>query len=176
MKARKNSVHRGSTKGDQMNITELKRFCSTDDSRISIQAPWTHDGYTWATNGHILVRVPEMVDVPENTFAPDCSKLLAKQPQAVTWFLVPKCSMPAPLLCQWCSGTSKDKRNRRRKCNECKGSRTVENDIANLMVSGTCFAKRYLALIQGWKIAPNGKGPAWIRHSDALGLLMPIYL
>jgi hypothetical protein len=40
-------------------------------------------------------------------------------------------------------------------------------------VGDASFAKRYLALIQGWEIAPNGTKGAWIRNGDAVGLLMP---
>lgn len=36
------------------------------------------------------------------------------------------------------------------------------------------FANRYLALIQGWEIAPNGNEPAPIRCGEAEGLLMPM--
>lgn len=41
-----------------MNIN-LKRFCaSTDDDRACLREPWPHKGWMYATNGHIIVRVP----------------------------------------------------------------------------------------------------------------------
>ena len=68
--------------------------------------------------------------------------------------MVRNCGMPDD--CCMCNGSGKT---------ECKDGAKVGD--AN-------FQKRYLAMIQGWEIAPNGPiSAAWIRNGDASGLLMP---
>lgn len=36
---------------------DLQRFCAVDDIRAYLRAPWHFDGWVYATNGHICVRV-----------------------------------------------------------------------------------------------------------------------
>jgi hypothetical protein len=36
----------------------IAEFCDAGDSRAYCRTPFFHDGFTYATNGHILVRVP----------------------------------------------------------------------------------------------------------------------
>jgi hypothetical protein len=38
----------------------LKDFCSKDPARYYLTEPFTQDEYTYATNGHIMVRVPKI--------------------------------------------------------------------------------------------------------------------
>lgn len=37
---------------------DLAEFCDAGDSRAYCRTPFFHDGFTYSTNGHILVRVP----------------------------------------------------------------------------------------------------------------------
>ena len=141
-----------------MTTDELQCFCAAQDNvRYYLRTPWTRDGYTWATNGHILVRVPALTDVSENRFAPSTLKLWNDVPEPKEWFPVPACAMPELVPCNWCDGTGKD-----------------PYDKSSICVDGARFARRFLALIQGWEISPTSKkGAAWIRYGEALGLLMP---
>lgn len=54
----------------------LQKFCSTDRIRYYLQKPFRKNGYTWATNGHILVRTYIDVTYPENDKAPNVEKIL----------------------------------------------------------------------------------------------------
>lgn len=50
-----------------MTKDDLKPFCLKGEAYGALEAllvPWTKDGFTYATNGHILIRVPAMDDVP----------------------------------------------------------------------------------------------------------------
>jgi len=157
-----------------MTLDELQRFCAdASEPREYLQQPWTRDGYTCATNGHIIVRIPAIADIPDNADSPNNTKLFAKTAPATVWMPVPKMAMPEDVLCDWCDGTGKDTSDEQ--CEKCNRTGKVP-DRSGIQFAGTAFAKRYLALIQGWQIAPNGLMPAWIRNDDALGLLMPMRL
>ena len=55
---------------------ELQPFCSTDEARPYLHKPWTRDGYTYATDGRIMIKVPALLEVPKNPKGPNCEKLL----------------------------------------------------------------------------------------------------
>jgi len=48
-----------------MKMIDLKPFCSTDTMRQSLMQPFSFGTHTYATNGHIIVRVSKRDDVPE---------------------------------------------------------------------------------------------------------------
>lgn len=60
-----------------MNREDLQKFCSTDSTRHHIQAPWSREEWTLATNGHIGIRIPRLEQIPENPNAPDLLKLFS---------------------------------------------------------------------------------------------------
>jgi len=51
-----------------MNYEELKKFCSTDITRPNLELPFSQGGYTWAADGRILIRVPEIPGIPVPEF------------------------------------------------------------------------------------------------------------
>lgn len=57
---------------------DLSHFCYTEDDRSYLKQPWSRGDFTYATNGHIMVRVPRRSDVPENDKAPDADRVLTK--------------------------------------------------------------------------------------------------
>lgn len=48
-----------------MNKDYLQKFCSTDSFRVNINKPFSQGEYTYATNGHIIVRVPRIEGIGE---------------------------------------------------------------------------------------------------------------
>ena len=153
-----------------MTKDDLQKFCAgADDLRYYLQAPWSRDKWSYATNGHIIVRVPRLADVAEEPKAPDAEKLL-KKTTITKWMPVPACAMPEDVDCWCCEGTGRMDGGA---CVECNHTGKVHG-FGNIDVGDTVFAQRYLAMIQGWEIAPNGLKPAWIRNGDATGLLMPV--
>jgi len=48
-----------------MNADDLKKYCSKDETRPYLHEPFSRGEWTYATNGHIAVRVPKLADVPE---------------------------------------------------------------------------------------------------------------
>ena len=158
-----------------MNRAELQQFAAgEDETRIYINPPWSRGEWSYATNGHILVRVPRLDDVDENPKAPGAEKLLAETKQA-KFIPVPVCAPPPDVDCRYCGGKGYFSNGRgypRDKCLECSGTKKVPC-FDGVDVGNSHFQRRYLAMIQGWEIAPNGQKAAWIRNGDAVGLLMP---
>src|SRR6185369_15900200 len=65
-------------KDNPMNLEELKKFCARDGTRYHIDKPWSDRDWTYATNGHIIVRIPRLVSVPEDKLAPDAAALFER--------------------------------------------------------------------------------------------------
>ena len=159
-----------------MNADYLQQFCfDTDDVRHHIRKPWSRGDRTYATNGHILVHVPRLADVAENDRAPQAVSNLLERAKTGTWLPVPVTTMPPYIPCTWCDGSGKDPSDRRYRCDECGGKKSEPDYRTGTIIGPAKFANRYLALIQGWKIAPTDKSSAAkIKFVDAEGLLMPM--
>ena len=64
-----------------MNRADLQRFAAGEDDLRSIHLPWSRGEWTYATNQHILVRVPRLADVEENPQPPRSqSKIVQRVP------------------------------------------------------------------------------------------------
>lgn len=48
-------------------MIDLTPYCSTDEFRTHLKKPFSVGDFSYATNGHIMVRVPRQPDVPEQT-------------------------------------------------------------------------------------------------------------
>lgn len=57
-------------------MIDLDQFCSRDDNRAFIGTPWSRGEYTFASNGHIGVRVPRRDDVTRDD-GPNIEKIFA---------------------------------------------------------------------------------------------------
>ena len=156
-------------------MIDLQPFCvAQDDLRIHLARPWSRDEWSYATNGHIIVRVPRRDTIGDNASAPGARKLFDETPIG-KWCPVPETAMPAKVPCRWCEGMGKGPSDRRYKCENCNGTRELEDMVSRTKIVYVAFANRFLALIQGWEIAPNPPGQAArIRYGDAEGLLMPM--
>jgi predicted RNA-binding Zn-ribbon protein involved in translation (DUF1610 family) len=52
------------TGGNEM--IDIMKFCSKKARRDKTNKPFTVDGFTYATNGHLVVKVPEMLEFKDN--------------------------------------------------------------------------------------------------------------
>lgn len=154
---------------------DLQKFCSVkDDSRYFLHAPFSRGKYTYATNGHIVVRVARRDDVPEVDLAPKPESLFKEKPRG-KFIPVPKCSAVSDLDCKKCEGTGARECNmgHDHECDKCEGTGKTTNH-ESMKVGPSHYQKRLLALIQGWEISPEpGMKAAWIRTDGADGLLIP---
>lgn len=88
-----------------MTLEDLKPFCSTDEMRENLMNPWTRDGFTWATDGRVMIRVPAMDDVPENKSAPDTKTIWIFDKSTDPDFReLPQIPLNQELECPMCEG------------------------------------------------------------------------
>lgn len=159
-----------------MNKESLQRFCAdASDIRYYLCQPWSRGEWTYATNGHIIVRVKRLAEVEENDKAPDCETMIRKQAAPTNWMPVPVATMPPDVVCYECNGsgcyTDGDENE---DCDWCNRTGKVKQRIG-MTVGNASYDQGYLSMIQGWKISPAGPTEAaWIRNGEAVdGLLMP---
>lgn len=92
-----------------MTTDELRAFCDTGSERRVVQAPFSLDAWTYATDGSIIVRVPrlpEVAELPNRLLTPP--ELFANNPPGPLWYPVPTLP-PAPMAvpCSRCGGKAK---------------------------------------------------------------------
>lgn len=74
-------------------------WCSLDPHRPNLRNPWTRDGFTWATNGHVLIRTGVNKLVGENERAPSPERVLAGFDAATNWKPLALRDLPEPTFC-----------------------------------------------------------------------------
>lgn len=171
-------------------MIDLQKFCSRA-SRYEINKPWSRGDYTYATDGHILVRVPRIADIPENDKAPDTSKLFAEAIERTDykWIVAPLVH-PEYAECGYCEKGVCDGES----CYECHGEGEVEQRVTHrFKVAGKTLglSSIYLAKIcelpnaeigltkaaaDSWTTPPPKVKPVMFRFSGGDGLLMPVRL
>ena len=113
-------------------IETLKKFCHDDATRPNIATPWSAGEHSYATDGHILIRVPRLEDVPERDDVPAPDELF-KIPEPPEWFALADMALPAQesteKTCPDCNGaTAIEAKEEGYDCPECDGGGTVEFD------------------------------------------------
>ena len=172
-----------------MNKEDLQKFCYEGLGKDKIKIPWTDGEYTYATNGHICIKVPAISDVPEIPNPVNAEKIFRKLPQPFEWFPVPPVAKPRKqkeIICVDCDGTGKDDDNKcpkcghKKDCPECDGTGKVKEYIPPrfLQIGDQFFDEKYLYLLQGFpnvQIGPaTGEIAARIKFDGGEGLLMPV--
>ena len=109
---------------------DLQKFCSTDSFRININKPFSKGDYTYATNGHIMVRVSKVEGIGEQETS-DTIKAVNPVPlfsdiENLVYVPIPDIPPTTYEQCQRCEGAGKLKT-----CPECDGDGFV------------CFTNRY---------------------------------
>lgn len=123
---------------------DLSLFCDASDSRPMCQAPFSYDGFTYYTNGHVCVReVGEKADSAESK---GIAVSIIVELFSSLDFSIDKHSIALPALpeiklssCNHCSGSGKLSL-----CPECSGSGEVcfENDYNEYEVTcETCYGR-----------------------------------
>jgi hypothetical protein len=164
-----------------MTLDELKRFCGTRDFRDYLNAPFSLGEWTYACDGIIAVRIPRIDAVAERELPKSMLKLLPNYftKEFSEWVPVPTVTIRPYENCDICYGTTEIECNlgHIHDCDACEGTGkqlgyTFDHKT---MIGDTCFADKYLALIQGWEIAVDPSdvnAMAGIRLGEIRGLLM----
>ena len=104
-----------------MNLETLKQFCSRDTTRTGILEPWSVNGHSFATDGHILLRVPRLDQVVENKNAPKTDQLFADSLHTGNFLSIPDLPEPRDGPCPECKGSGKVPAE----CQKCDGEGTT---------------------------------------------------
>jgi len=160
---------------------ELGSYLSTR----RIERPWSRGGYSYATNGRILVRVDRRDDIAEEPLAPDCDALIddADARGNYTWIKdIPDVEVKE-LACPGCRGTGEIRWRRSTPitCDECNGKKMVVSPQMVSFPMSVSLADVYVKLIKdelpGAEIGiveSKDRVPVKIRFNGGIGLLMPI--
>lgn len=164
---------------------DLQQFCGTDETRHYLMKPFSRDGFTWATNGHILVRVALRPDVPDvdkkfNQNGP------LKDIDGATFFrpkfdLPPK---PAKGECPTCDGRgfAHDCPDCECQCETCDGSGESDGErLFSTSIGPKIFALNYvrqMLSLRGIELATlpetADENPMLFRFDGGVGALMPM--
>lgn len=150
-----------------MTKEELTKYCAGGPP--SIKEPFSQGDKSYATDGHIIVRVSRLKDVEERKDTPDVEKLFGEAfVPCDLWEKIPDLPEPVYEQCCGCGGTG---------CGECGGKGKHEVPRVT-QIGGQRFQNRYLRMI---KELPNhqfhaaaGEAPAIFKFKDGDGLLMPM--
>lgn len=141
----------GSADASHSKETDLAPFCSTEETRFYIMKPWSRGEYTFATNGHILVRVPRRTDIAENDLCPDAAKVFAKI-EAQICAPLPAYKLPDEEKneCSLCEGGGKghDCPDCECACANCDGKGEVStDDEISAALNGLIISLKYLRMV-----------------------------
>lgn len=131
-------------------IEQLKKFCSTDETRPHPMEPFNYKMNAIATDGRILIGVPRIEGLREwdESFVKSLPETLKLYPQdAVTWFPLPE--IPKATECTRCMGSGKGECPHcfsEIDCEECKGYGDVF-EVESIPVGKRLLNPRYLAMI-----------------------------
>ena len=163
--------------------SDLERFCSDDISRPSLSAPWSSGDYSYASNGHLIVRVPRMVDIAESDVAPKVAGMFDKHMvEPPEWFALSDIELPEMEIvdCATCEGGEEsvhDCPDCSCICEDCNDTGKVE-EIIRVKVGMALYQLKYLLMLKGLpncKLGPTGEWtPAPFRFDGGDGLLMPM--
>lgn len=167
-------------------MIDLSKFVAPpSDIRVNLRQPFSKGGFTYATDGAIIVRVAYRPDVLEKDDAPNVEKLFSdhhtgaafKPLPAVKWG---KLSETKKQECRSCygRGTEHDCPDCECECEDCDGTGTeTVNIIATVSVRGATFKARYIKMISElpdceFVTFSKDYAPNPFRFSGGIGLIM----
>lgn len=167
-------------------MLDLQQFCGKEETRFYLMKPFSRGGFTWATNGHILVRVmlrPDIADV-------DQKFNVAKPLEGIEGrsFFRPSFELPAAPTeigqCETCEGRgfSHACPDCECVCNRCHGSGELDTEkLMSASIGPTAFALNYvrqMLSLPGIEIeelpTEPSERPFLFRFQGGVGALMPM--
>lgn len=164
-------------------MIDLKPFCGADN-RTYLHAPFIVDGATFATNGHIIVRIP--VAIPgaqsgDNKVVEGVRRLSRQMDGDFQFIKAAHFRLPAraetpKVECDECDGTGHqhDCPSCKCVCEECGGSGLVEGDAPSVGLLGKIWNHDYLAMVFALPSVEIAAADDWLafRFDGGVGLLM----
>ena len=171
---------------------DLTRFCDIEDSRYALDTPWVHDGWRYATDGTICVRVPAGEE-PDSPPVFSKERKQRKRPKAYKLFTeFPVCSecldaLGEPVPCDACQATGQEllecpfcgelsANPRGPVCRFCNGATTIPPDT---LIGKRLLGGRYLSILADLPDLRICKEGPWdsalpFVSGELQGLLMPM--
>jgi len=126
----------------------LMKFCSTDPTRRQLREPFNHHGYTFATDGMVMIVVDlfagyKTTDKP----SPHSTRTILYDIDSRTDFQPYDGDMPKPTTsqCPHCKGSGKGKK----KCTDCEGTGEHVCRCGDLHVCGYCDGSGFVGADTG---------------------------
>ena len=167
---------------------QLQKFCSDDITRPYIMKPFTRGEHTWATNGHIMIRVPKIDGIEELGGLPPVEK-----PWGIADWSLPLRPLKFGKLppvedeegdCELCEGrgTEHDCPGCPCVCENCHGSgldKWISDDEKSLSIGNAIFSARYIRELSELPRVqipsdPHTENPMPFKFDGGEGLLMPM--
>lgn len=133
-----------------LTANDLLAFCNPERRGFylsDLSVPWSAGDFSYASNGHILLRVPRLAEIPENSRAPKVDRLFPDTPASEWW--------PIPA----------------------ENDDLAEWEEESVRIGPAVFGSAPLRLLwslPNCEIGPTGQySPAWIRFDGGDGILMP---
>lgn len=120
----------------------LKAFCSTDELRMTLWEPFTQEGWSYATDGAIIVRIPAIPEITEKC-SYNCGALNWSEAERVTPLptLPERGWLPCPEMEEFGMTTC------RKTCQECLGTGRVPTK-QRITIGERDFNSEYLRLMK----------------------------
>ncbi len=172
-----------------MRNIDIRDFCSVDETRMAICTPFAFNGWKYATDGRIAVRVP--TDEPDDSNKPykrpDASALFKDfNVTGLEAFEIPSLQGVEKIRCYSCDGSGEQTcdMGHDHECPECDGDGHYEK-WPTKEVGGIQFSERFLskmAALPGLKFYPTvatwtkdvPAHPAYFTFDNGQGLVMPM--
>jgi hypothetical protein len=167
-----------------MKEIDLRQFCGTQPDRPYLHDPFSLGAFTYATNGHIIVRVDRLADARREGDMPSkkaVERILSVH-NGAAFLPVSDVSIPTPsvLDCHFCDGrgTKHDCPGCRCLCPHCNGTRHA-NEKRSINIGGIPFDVEYITQILALPspelgASPKERDPMPFRFAGGIGCLMPI--
>jgi hypothetical protein len=168
---------------------DLQQFCSTEKYRPYLHAPSSLGNFTYATNGHIIIRVKRLSNVPENSSFPDTERLFAANYRDSEFRPMVSGTLPPLIIdeaetCDACDGTGFQHRcpDCQCECSGCGGAgkvRTTSDNDTSVSINGAVFDIRYVRMLQSLpgtliESLPRKEEAMSFRFDGGEGMLMPM--
>ncbi len=170
-------------------MLNLQDFCGDQaepPERSWIHRPFSRGEFTYATNGHIMVRVPRQDAFPEVASGPALEKLDDVLFAYKADFEAPSIDPPEAVLCGCCNGTGRVNAHDdcphckcdSRPCDICDGTgktpEVLPRKIGNVMFAGRYI--RQLLALPGIEVPrkPKSGQPMPFKFTGGIGALMPL--
>jgi hypothetical protein len=164
---------------------DLEKFCSCDPQHPVLHQPFSYGTWTYATNGHVMVRVLRCDGIAENPCAPnEGASRMFNSTGFPRYKPAPKFELQEPFEWEeqiecWCrNGSLHHCSSCTCKCTHCGGTGTfAKTNFRTTSIGKAHYNSKYISLMQSLprlKLGqPYQRKPLSFRFDGGEGLLMP---